>query len=155
MAKFIYGDRITKHAKVRLGCSTTIFDGSRQKILLTKRTDNGQWCLPSGCVDAGESVAEACEREVLEETGLIVRAKKLIGVYSDPHMMVEYADGNRFQIVALNFEAEIISGELMISNETTAVDFFDKEQIKALDIMQPHRVRLEDVWVGRLEPFIR
>jgi 8-oxo-dGTP pyrophosphatase MutT (NUDIX family) len=133
---------------------------SRQKLLLTKRfltkrSDNGLWCLPGGGVDSGESVSEACEREVLEETGLIVRVKRLIGVYSDPHMMVEYADGNRFQIVALNFEAEVVGGVLIISNETTAVDFFDREQMKVLDIMQPHRLRLEDVWQGGLEPFIR
>jgi ADP-ribose pyrophosphatase YjhB (NUDIX family) len=92
---------------------------------------------------------------VLEETGLIVKVKKLLGVYSDPHMMVEYADGNRFQIVALNFEAEMIGGKLVISNETTAVDFFDKEQMKALDIMQPHKVRLEDVFANQDSPFIR
>jgi 8-oxo-dGTP pyrophosphatase MutT (NUDIX family) len=153
--KFIYGDRISKDARLRLACSATIFDHSRQKILLTKRTDNGLWCLPGGGVDSGESVAEACEREVLEETGLIVRAKKLIGVYSDPHMLVEYADGNSFHIVGLNFEAEVVGGALIISNETTAVDFFDQEQMKALDIMQPHKIRLEDVWLDRLEPFIR
>ncbi len=155
MAKLIYGDRIAKQAKVRLGCSATIFDDSRQKILLTKRTDNGLWCLPGGGVDAGESVSEACEREVLEETGLIVKVKRLIGVYSDPHRIVEYADGNRFHVVALNFEANMIGGGLIISNETTAVDFFSQEQMKALDIMEPHKVRLGDVWAGGLEPFIR
>jgi ADP-ribose pyrophosphatase YjhB (NUDIX family) len=155
MAKFIYGERIAKQAKLRLGCSATIFDSSRQKILLTKRTDNGLWCLPGGGVDAGESVSEACEREVLEETGLIVKVKRLIGVYSDPHRLVEYADSNRFHVVGLNFEAETIGGELIISDETTAVDFFSREQMKALDIMQPHKVRLEDVWAGGLEAFIR
>jgi 8-oxo-dGTP pyrophosphatase MutT (NUDIX family) len=154
MARFIYGDRIAKQAKIRLGCSATIFDNSRQKILLTRRTDNGKWCLPGG-VDPGESVSEACEREVLEEAGLIVKVKKLLGIYSDPHVIVEYADGNRFQIVALNFEAEMIGGELIISEETTAVDFFDREQMKALDIMQPHKVRLEDVFASQVQPFIR
>ena len=155
MAKFLYGDRIGKQASVRLGCSATIFDDSRQKILLTRRTDNGLWCLPGGGVDAGESVSEACEREVLEETGLVVRVKKLFGVYSDPHRIVEYADGNQFQIVALNFEAEVVGGELIVSEETTAAHFFDREQMKTLDIMEPHRVRLEDVFANRGSPFIR
>jgi ADP-ribose pyrophosphatase YjhB (NUDIX family) len=155
MAKHIYGDRIAKEGKLRLGCSATIFDSSRQKILLTKRTDNGLWCLPGGGVDAGESVGEACEREVLEETGLIVRVKKLVGVYSDPNRITEYADGNRFHVVALNFEVEVLGGELIISDETTAVDFFNREQLGNLDIMQPHKIRLEDVWLDRLEPFIR
>jgi ADP-ribose pyrophosphatase YjhB (NUDIX family) len=63
MAKFMYGDRIAKQARVRLGCSAVIFDASRHQVLLAKRTDNGQWCLPGGGVDAGESVSEACERK--------------------------------------------------------------------------------------------
>jgi ADP-ribose pyrophosphatase YjhB (NUDIX family) len=155
MAKHIYGNRIAKQAKIRIGCSATIFNSSRQKVLLTRRTDNGLWCLPGGGVDAGESVSEACEREVLEETGLIVKVKKLLGIYSDPHLLVEYADGNRFQIVALNFEAEIVGGELIISNETTAVDFFDTKQMKVLDIMKPHKVRLEDAFAIQGHAFIR
>jgi ADP-ribose pyrophosphatase YjhB (NUDIX family) len=155
MAKLIYGDRIAKQAKVRLNCAATVFNDSRQKILLTRRTDNGQWCLPGGGVDPGESVSEACEREVLEETGLIVIAKKLLGVYSNPHMLVEYADGNRFQNVVLNFEVKVIGGELIISNETTAVDFFDQEQMKVLDIMQNHKERLEDAFANQEYPFIR
>jgi ADP-ribose pyrophosphatase YjhB (NUDIX family) len=85
MAKFIYGDRIAKQAKVCLECLATIFDSSRQKILLTRRTDNGKWCLPGGGVDAGESVSEACEREVLEETGLIVKLKGLLA-FTVPHI---------------------------------------------------------------------
>ncbi len=36
---------------------------------LTRRADNGQWCLPGGHVDPGETVAESCRREVEEETG--------------------------------------------------------------------------------------
>ena len=44
-------------------------------------------------MDAGESVAEACAREVGEETGLEVRIERLIGVYSNPHRLLEYADG--------------------------------------------------------------
>ena len=48
-------------------------------------------------MDPGESVTEACAREVWEETGLQGRVGKLIGVYSDPHQLVEYADSNRFR----------------------------------------------------------
>jgi ADP-ribose pyrophosphatase YjhB (NUDIX family) len=155
MAKHIYGDRISKDAKLRLGCSATIFDNSRQKLLLTKRVDNGLWCLPGGGVDAGESVAEACEREVLEETGLIVKAKKLLGVYSDPHRIAEYANGNRFHIVRLNFEAEVLGGQLAVTDETTDVDFFDLSDIDNLDLMQPHKERIADALTREVRAFIR
>ena len=50
-------------------------------------------------MDSGESAVETCTREVLEETGLHVQVGRLIGVYSNPHRLIEYADGNRFQHV--------------------------------------------------------
>jgi ADP-ribose pyrophosphatase YjhB (NUDIX family) len=106
VAKIIEGERIGKLGKLALGCSATIFDSTRQKVLLTRRTDNGRWCLPGGRAEPGENVVETCLRETLEETGLQVRMVRLLGVYSSPHRMVEYPDGNRYQVVALNFEVE-------------------------------------------------
>src|SRR5690349_21801151 len=60
MAKIIQGERIGKLGKLVIGCSALIFDEKREKILLTRRSDNGRWCLPGGHMEAGESVAEAC-----------------------------------------------------------------------------------------------
>jgi|TARA_B100002003_G_C14072291_1_gene515898 8-oxo-dGTP pyrophosphatase MutT (NUDIX family) len=74
MAKIIEGERIGKTAPLKVGCAAAIFDESHKKLLLTRRSDNGQWCLPGGGMEPDESTAEACEREVLEETGLHVTA---------------------------------------------------------------------------------
>jgi len=155
MAKFLFGERIGKLGAIRLGCSAVIFDTTQNKILLTCRADNGLWCLPGGAIDPGESVVEACAREVWEETGLRVRVGKLIGVYSNPHQLVEYVDGNRFQLVALIFEAEPISGELGISDETTAVGYFSLAEIEDMDLMEHHRVRIKDALVGQQAAFVR
>ncbi|HNB36321.1 MAG TPA: NUDIX domain-containing protein, partial [Anaerolineales bacterium] len=62
MTQVIYGPRLGKEGNIRVGCSAVIFDETRQKVLLTQRADNGRWCLPGGQLEAGESVAEACER---------------------------------------------------------------------------------------------
>lgn len=155
MAKLIYGDRIGKQGRLRLGCSATIFDSARQKVLLTRRTDNGQWCLPGGGMDPGESAAEACAREVFEETGLRVQIVQLLGVYSNPDVLIEYADGNRFQIVALNFEAQITEGEPRIREEVTEVGYFSGEEIDELDLMSHHRERIRDAFAGQPAAFIR
>ena len=125
-----------------------IFDPTRQKVLLTRRTDNGRWCLPGGGMDPGESASEACAREVLEETGLEVRVGRLIGVYTTPHRIVEYVDGNRIQPVALSFEAHPIGGGLSLSDETTEVGYFSLPEMETMDVMEHHHERILDAVAG-------
>jgi ADP-ribose pyrophosphatase YjhB (NUDIX family) len=155
VAKIIEGERIGKLGQLALGCSATIFDSTRQKVLLTRRTDNGRWCLPGGRTESGESIVETCLRETLEETGLEVRMVRLLGVYSSPHRLVEYPDGNRYHVVALNFEVEPIGGTLTISDETTDYGYFSWDEMAHMDVMETHVERLTDVFSGQLPPFVR
>ena len=53
-------------------------------ILLIRRTDNGNWAVPGGAVDLGESVAQAAVRETLEESGIECVITGIVGIYSDP-----------------------------------------------------------------------
>lgn len=150
-----YGERIGKEGAIRLGCSALIRDESGNKVLLTKRADNGQWCLPGGGVDPGETVEEACLREIDEETGLKARVIRLLGIYSDPNKLVEYPDGNKVQIVALSFEVEIVGGELGLSNETTDFGYFTLAEIEKMDILLNHAERIYDAFKDQLIPFIK
>ena len=106
-------------------------------------------------MDPGESAAECCAREVLEETGLVVRVGKLIGLYSDPHVVYEYLDGNRVQGVTLSFEAEPIGGELRDSIETTEVGYFSLEQLETMDVMEEDRQKVIDAFAGQEAAFVR
>ena len=151
----LYGDRIGKQGRLVPACDAVIFDSSREKVLLTRRSDNGQWCLPGGAMDPGESVTECCAREVLEETGLVVSVGRLIGVYSTPHRITEYADGNRKQALDLVFEAVRISGELGISDETTEAGYFSPEQMRSMEIMELFRERVDDAFVSQEAAFLR
>lgn len=155
MTRILFGDRIGKQGKIRLGCSAVLFDEKREKVLLTRRADNGQWCLPSGGVESGESVAEACEREAWEETGLRVRVKRLTSVFSDPNRLVIYGDSDKFQIVTLNFEVEAIGGKIGLSNETTEVGFYSLPEIETMDLLNHHRQFISDVLAGQDAAFIR
>ncbi len=143
MTKVLYGERISRQGELRLGCSAAIFDEQR-RIFLTRRADNEQWCLPGGGMESGESVAEACQREVLEETGLTIRVKRLVGIYSHTDQLVVYPDGNKAQIVALHFEAEVLEGSLMLSKETIKFGYFTLEEMEGLEMFGRHRERILD-----------
>jgi 8-oxo-dGTP pyrophosphatase MutT (NUDIX family) len=154
MTQVLYGERISEQGKLRLGCSASIFD-EQGRIFLTRRADNGQWCLPGGGMESGESVTEACEREVWEETGLRIGVKRLVGVYSHSDQLVVYPDGNKAHIVALHFEAEITGGQPRLSNETTDFGYFRIEEIQELEFLGRHKERILDTLENRPEALIK
>ncbi|MHB8779046.1 MAG: NUDIX domain-containing protein [Anaerolineales bacterium] len=148
MSQVLFGPRLGRQGQLRVGCSAIIFDDMREKVLLTQRTDNGRWCLPGGGMEAGESAAEACEREVWEETGLKVGLKRLIGVYSNPNQLVVYPDGSKVFMVVLSFEAQIIAGKPRLSNETTAFGYFSLKEMEDMPMHGEHKSRVEDAMLG-------
>ena len=150
MTQILYGDRLGREGKIRLGCSAAIIN-DEGKVLLTRRLDNGQWCLPSGGVEAGESPSEAVVREALEETGLRVRVKRLVRVYSDPNQLVMYVDGNKVQIVAIHFEVEVTGGALGLSNETSGFGYFSLKEMEGMEMLGHHKKRIEDTLARKAE----
>jgi 8-oxo-dGTP pyrophosphatase MutT (NUDIX family) len=155
MATMKFGERVGREGVLRPGASGLIFDADRERILLTRREDNGRWCLPGGGMDAGESANEACVREMLEETGLEVRVTKLIGIYTTPDILMEYPDGNRIQPVAFSFEAEITGGELGLSDEVTEFGWYTVKEMESMDILEHHVPRIRDGIENQPEAFIK
>ncbi|CAN5427820.1 NUDIX domain-containing protein [soil metagenome] len=154
--RILTGDRIGAGTTLMVGCAGIIFQSSsRAKILLTRRSDNGKWCLPGGRMEPGESAAEACEREVLEETGLKVTVKKLSGIYTSPDWVIQYNDGPMHQLVAFSFVCELVGGELGVSNEATEYGWFTPDEIKAMDLVEHHPQRIADALANRDAAFIR
>jgi 8-oxo-dGTP diphosphatase len=64
-----------------------IFDPEGRVLLIRRAREPyvGDFALPGGFVEIGETVEEACRREAKEETGIEVGPLRLVGVYSDPH----------------------------------------------------------------------
>ncbi len=56
----------------------------RPIVLIERKNPPYGWAIPGGFVDIGETIEHAARREALEETGLSVRLRVLLGVYSDP-----------------------------------------------------------------------
>src|ERR671924_2131653 len=114
---------------VRPSVSAVIFD-RRRRLLLQQRSDGGQWGLPGGSIEVGESVSEALIREVREETGLAVAVRRLIGVYSQPALqVVRYPDGNVWHYVSLCFECVVRGGTLTTCDETLALEWFAPQRL--------------------------
>ena len=154
-ATIIQAERAGRQGRLTVGCAAAVFDATGERILLVRRADSGRWCVPGGYMDPGEGVAEACAREVWEETGLHVRVTRLIGVYTNPHILLAYPDGNRWQIVALFFAAERVGGDLRPSDETTDVGYFTLAEAKQIDIHDFSRLRIEDAFAGQVAAFVR
>jgi 8-oxo-dGTP pyrophosphatase MutT (NUDIX family) len=146
------GDRIAGGEPIRLSCAAAIFEDGR--LLMTQRSDNGRWCLPSGALDSGESVEEACCREALEETGLTIKVQRLIGIYSDPNRVFAYPD-KRWHVVELVFAASIVNGTPRVTPETLDLKFCTRQETEALDLLEHERERLSDLFGQNLQPVIR
>ncbi len=149
------GNRIARDGHLAVGCSAAIFDATRQRILLVRRADNGQWCVPGGYMEPGESLTEACAREVWEETGLRVRVGRLVAVYTTPHHLMTYADGNRWQLVVLLFEAEAVGGEPRAADETTEIGYFSPEEAAGLTMNGLDHQRVADAFADQAVTLVR
>ena len=140
---------------VRPGTCAVIFNEGGE-ALLEKRADYGLWGLPGGVVEAGESVESGVIREVLEETGLRVAVKRLVGVYSDPghYSIAVYPGGISVHYVSLLFECERLEGELRISSESTDIGYFNPRELPK-EMVIAHEIRIRDALANQSTPFIR
>ena len=142
----------TRLVTPRVGANAVIFNETGE-ILLTRRADNGQWCLPGGHMDFGETLAETAARETLEETGLHVKVERLIGLYSAP-FPGGFTLNNTNQVAAASFLCRVTGGEPRLSDETTAIGYFSTDQLPE-PLLPIHRQRIEDAVAGRVTAFFR
>lgn len=149
------GDRVTRMPDVVHVAASGIVHNGKGEVLLEKRADNGWWGLPGGHVDVGESVEQAAIREILEETGIRVRIRRLVGIYSDPRYNVigAYSDG-LIHFVLVIFECEYLSGEIEVSEESTEVAYFPARNLPVNTLLCDVQA-IADYLENRNQPFVR
>jgi ADP-ribose pyrophosphatase YjhB (NUDIX family) len=136
-----------------VGSSAVVVDDTG-RILLHRRSDSGNWALPGGTMDIGETFAQSAIREVKEETGFDVRIDRIVGIYSDPGHVFAYDDGEVRQEFNICLACTIVGGELAVSSESTDVRFFPLDEVGGLTMHESIRKRIEDYLCGG-EPVLR
>ncbi|HZD65338.1 MAG TPA: NUDIX domain-containing protein [Acidimicrobiales bacterium] len=149
-----YEDPDAPPANSLVPAASAVVRDDRGRILITRRADNNLWTIPGGRMEPGETIAETAEREVREETGISVEVDGLVGIYSNPRHVIEYADGEVRQQFSVCFSARPRGGSLAESPETTAVAFVEPAELDGLDIHPSIRLRIQHALEVRSEPYL-
>jgi len=127
----------------RVAVGAVVFKDER--VLLVKRgkaPSAGTWAIPGGSVRLGETLRQAAEREVLEETGVRIRAGEPVLTFetieADP-------DGNvRFHYVIVDLAAEHLGGEPQAASDAAAARWVSAADLQRLNVNRKTRELLKN-----------
>ena len=105
------------------------------RVLLVRRAKppaQGLWAIPGGSVELGETLQQAAEREILEETGITIQANKTVYTFD----LIEKDENNRirFHYVIVDLMADYISGKPLPGDDADEVRWVSSEELKNLDV---------------------
>lgn len=104
----------------------------------------GKWSIPGGMVELGETLSEACAREVQEETGLQVEVLELINVFD----MIDRDDEGKikYHYVLVDFLVKPVGGEEKMSAEASDMKWVTHREVKSLDLTRTARKAIEELF---------
>jgi 8-oxo-dGTP pyrophosphatase MutT (NUDIX family) len=119
------------------------------RLLLQRRRDTGQWAIPMGKQELGETVSQCAVRETEEETGVRVEVTGLLGIYSDPgHVVLYTSDGETRQEYEIILLGRPLSGEPKANDEASAAGWFTVAELDGMDIHPTQWRQLRDFLGG-------
>ncbi|PAE16184.1 DNA mismatch repair protein MutT [Virgibacillus sp. 7505] len=129
MEYFKYLRQYVGHRPIILPGSVVIIVNKQNEILLQERHD-GNWGLPGGLMDLGESFEEVAKREVFEETGLIVENLKLLNVHSGSNSYLKVPNGDELYSATAVYYTKNFSGDMKIDyNESKDMRYFATDNL--------------------------
>ena len=108
-----WADSYVGQLRALAGDRTLMFVGARAvvrdnagRVLLIQRSDNGQWAMPAGAMELGESIADCAVREVREETGLRALRVSAFALYTGPDRTHTNMYGHTYQVFTAAFRVD-------------------------------------------------
>lgn len=116
-----------------VGVGAVIVEGSR--VLVIRRGQApllGEWSLPGGVLECGETLEGAVVREAREETGLTVEIGEMLGVFE---RIIRSEDGRvRYHYVLIDFLCRPVGGTLRADTDAAEAAWFRREELPALKL---------------------
>jgi ADP-ribose pyrophosphatase YjhB (NUDIX family) len=134
--------------------TTAVVLDEHGRIALVHRKDNGLWALPGGGMELGESIEDCAVREVKEETGLDVEITGLVGIYTNPHHVMAYSDGEVRQQFSICYTTRLIGGELAYDSESTDIAWVEPDKIPELSMHPSMKLRIDHYLEKRERPYL-
>jgi 8-oxo-dGTP diphosphatase len=107
------------------------------RALLIKRGSEpllGQWSIPGGTLELGESLQEGVARELLEETGLKVRVLDMIEafdrIFLDPATKTEDKSHPKYHYVIVDYLCERLSGQAQAGSDVTDIAYATEDELE-------------------------
>ena len=121
----------------------------RNSILLVQRGRNplkGYWSLPGGLIEPGEKIENALKREVLEETGLIVRPKKLFEIFE--RIMPDAQGRAEYHYILHDYLCTVVGGDLKAGDDAGRVAWVERKNLKDLQLTEGTLAVIERAFKG-------
>jgi 8-oxo-dGTP diphosphatase len=116
-----------------VGVGAVIVD--HDSVLLIKRGKApllGEWSIPGGMLELGETLRQGAEREALEETGLVVRATDLLGVFD--RIVPDETKRTLYHYVLIDFLCQKVSGDVLAAADASDARWFNRADLSSLSL---------------------
>jgi 8-oxo-dGTP pyrophosphatase MutT (NUDIX family) len=149
------GDPAAPKATSIVPSANVIVVNDHGEILMIRRTDNGNWAVPGGGMDPGESITDAAIRETQEETGITCTITGLVGIYTNPrHVILYTSNGEIRQEFSIVFIARPVDGQLRPSSETSEPQWVHPAAIQGMPMHPSMRQRIQHYLDKRSSPYL-